>query len=45
MVLFDSIMNLFGVFKFKKMGEDFFREFGFLFIIIRFGIKESYKII
>lgn len=45
MVLFDSIMNLFGVLKYKKMGEDFLRESGLPFTIIRFGIKESYKII
>nr|VDC83901.1 unnamed protein product [Brassica rapa] len=32
-----SIMNLFGVLKFKKMGEDFLRESGLPFTIIRPG--------
>ncbi|XP_068659968.1 uncharacterized protein At5g02240 isoform X2 [Aristolochia californica] len=32
-----SIMNLFGVLKFKKMGEDFVRKSGFPFTIIRAG--------
>lgn len=39
-VLFDSIMNLFGVLKYKKMGEDFLRDSGLPFTIIRFGIIE-----
>lgn len=30
-----SIMNLFGVLKFKKMGEDFVRSSGLPFTIIR----------
>ncbi|OIW18857.1 hypothetical protein TanjilG_25300 [Lupinus angustifolius] len=32
-----SIMNLFGVLKYKKMGEDFLRSSGFPFTIIRPG--------
>ncbi|RWW75809.1 hypothetical protein BHE74_00016142 [Ensete ventricosum] len=32
---FASIMNLFGVLKFKKMGEDFVRSSGLPFTIIR----------
>ncbi|XP_020571280.1 uncharacterized protein At5g02240 isoform X1 [Phalaenopsis equestris] len=32
-----SIMNLFGVLKFKKMGEDFIRDSGLPFTIIRAG--------
>lgn len=32
-----SVMNLFGVLKFKKMGEDFVRESGLPFTIIRPG--------
>ncbi|KAG2671083.1 hypothetical protein I3760_14G117000 [Carya illinoinensis] len=32
-----SIMNLFGVLKFKKMGEDFLRESGLPFTILRPG--------
>ncbi|GMH13022.1 hypothetical protein Nepgr_014863 [Nepenthes gracilis] len=32
-----SIMNLFGVLKYKKMGEDFVRESGLPFTIIRAG--------
>jgi len=39
-VLFDSIMNLFGVLKYKKMGEDFLRDSGLPFTIIRFRTKE-----
>ena len=31
-----SIMNLFGVLKYKKMGEDFLRESGIPYTIIRF---------
>ncbi|KAL5652299.1 hypothetical protein ACJX0J_037757, partial [Zea mays] len=32
-----SIMNLFGVFKYKKMGEDFVRNSGIPFTIIRYS--------
>ncbi|KAG8097266.1 hypothetical protein GUJ93_ZPchr0013g37480 [Zizania palustris] len=32
-----SIMNLFGVLKYKKMGEDFVRNSGIPFTIIRAG--------
>lgn len=32
---FFSIMNLFGVLKYKKMGEDFIRNSGIPFTIIR----------
>lgn len=32
-------MNLFGVLKFKKMGEDFVRGSGFPFTIIRFMLQ------
>lgn len=42
-VSFASIMNLFGVLKYKKMGEDFLRESGLPFTIIRFGIKDCFK--
>ncbi|CAB79871.1 putative protein [Arabidopsis thaliana] len=35
-----SIMNLFGVLKYKKMGEDFLRDSGLPFTIIRFRTKE-----
>lgn len=31
-----SIMNLFGVLKYKKMGEDFVRNSGIPFTIIRY---------
>lgn len=31
-----SIMNLFGVLKYKKMGEDYLRNSGFPFTIIRY---------
>lgn len=41
--LFASIMNLFGVLKYKKMGEDFLRESGLPYTIIRFGITECCK--
>lgn len=33
--LFQSIMNLFGVLKYKKMGEDFLCSSGLPFTIIR----------
>lgn len=33
---FDSIMNLFGVLKYKRMGEDFLRQSGLPFTILRF---------
>lgn len=44
-VLFDSIMNLFGVLKYKKMGEDFLRDSGLPFTIIRSGTTYGYQII
>jgi uncharacterized protein YbjT (DUF2867 family) len=37
-VVGSSIMNLFGVLKYKKMGEDFLRESGIPYTIIRYGI-------
>lgn len=36
---FHSIMNLFGVLKYKKMGEDFLRDSGIPFTIIRSGTQ------
>lgn len=40
-------MNLFGVLKYKKMGEDFVRDSGLPFTIIRFRnlLSVSYLII
>lgn len=37
-----SIMNLFGVLKYKKMGEDFVRNSGLPYTIIRFDIVSNW---
>jgi len=38
-------MNLFGVLKYKKMGEDFLRNSGLPFTIIRYGENFAYFIL
>lgn len=40
-----SIMNLFGVLKYKKMGEDFVRSSGLPYTIIRFAIINNFELV
>jgi hypothetical protein len=44
MYIFFSIMNLFGVLKYKKMGEDFVCNSGIPFTIIRFVYRKSVSV-